>query len=165
MAAPAPFTQEQRAILLDAAGAAPSIHNTQPWLFEVHADRVEVRVDHRQALPVADPVGRQRTISCGAAVFNLRLAMAQLGYGSRVEATPRAEEPALLAAVARGPARPSQRWERTFYQVLYRRHTNRGAYRTLPVPPQRVAALVAAAAAEGGKLHPIARSDVPGSPT
>jgi nitroreductase len=48
-----------------AAGAAPSIHNTQPWQWRVHADAVELRAARDRQLTATDPDGRMLTISCG----------------------------------------------------------------------------------------------------
>jgi hypothetical protein len=64
---------------LAAAVAAPSIHNSQPWLFQPHGIEVDVIVDRRRQLAVADPDGREMHISVGAALFNLRVAV--LGHG------------------------------------------------------------------------------------
>ncbi len=65
--------------LVHAAGRAtlaPSIHNTQPWRFEVHDGRLDVYADRSRGLPIIDPSGRQLAISCGAAIFAARLALA-----------------------------------------------------------------------------------------
>jgi nitroreductase len=45
-------------MLIGAAGAAPSIHNTQPWRFRVTGDLIEVHGDPGRMLWVADPRGR-----------------------------------------------------------------------------------------------------------
>jgi nitroreductase len=97
------------AVLLRAARAAPSIHNTQPWLFAARAGRIDVWADRRRALAAIDSDGRQRTISCGAAVFNLRLAMAQLGYRPATALCPQPDEPELLATVAAAEPAPPER--------------------------------------------------------
>jgi len=143
------------AVLLRAGQAAPSIHNTQPWLFAAHARQVDVWVDRRRMLPATDPDGRQGSISCGAAVFNLRLAMPQLGYRPTTTLRPEPEEGDLFATVAAAESGRPERWETLLYQVLYHRHTNRGPYRPVPVPRALRAKLVAAAEAEGGRLEEI----------
>ena len=79
---PDPVIQPEHAeMLLRAAGLAPSLHNSQPWQFAVGARHVEVYADPSNQLRDADPSGRSLLISCGAAVFNLRVAFARLGYG------------------------------------------------------------------------------------
>ncbi|MCW5880040.1 MAG: hypothetical protein KIS91_03765 [Anaerolineae bacterium] len=40
---------------LNYAVLAPSGHNTQPWLFQVKKDQVDLFADPTQALPVVDP--------------------------------------------------------------------------------------------------------------
>ena len=67
--------EEKLAFLLRDAVLAPSGHNTQPWLFRVDGDAVDLYADRTQALPVVDPEDRELTISCGAALFNLRVAL------------------------------------------------------------------------------------------
>src|SRR5690606_41301226 len=64
---------------LAAAVLAPSVHNTQPWRFEVQPTAVEVYADYSRQLTVADPTGRALILSVGAAVFNLRVAVRVLG--------------------------------------------------------------------------------------
>jgi hypothetical protein len=79
------------------ATLAPSSHNTQPWHFRVNRECVELIADRSRALPVSDPEDRELTISCGAALFTLRLAAASRGFATLVE-TP-GDDPDLLARV------------------------------------------------------------------
>src|SRR5579859_8271465 len=58
---------------------APSVHNTQPWRFTAGAQQISLYADADRRLVVADPNGREMLISCGAALFNLRLALRSLG--------------------------------------------------------------------------------------
>jgi Nitroreductase family len=153
---PAPFTPEQVALLLDAARAAPSLHNSQPWRFAVRASRVEVRADPTRALPAVDPDGRQRLISCGAAVFNLRLAMAHLGYAARTTLCPEPADPDHVATVVCTGPHEAGHEERTLYSMIARRRTNRGTYRPEPVPPPVLRELLAAADRESATLRPVA---------
>ncbi|HEY3002137.1 MAG TPA: nitroreductase family protein, partial [Kribbellaceae bacterium] len=72
------LTAEQLDILLTAAVAAPSMHNTQPWRFEVGGRAIDVFLDESRSLPAEDPSGRAMRIAAGAAVLNLRIAAAHL---------------------------------------------------------------------------------------
>jgi len=63
-----------------AAVWAPSVHNTQPWLFSAGGQEIRLYADVSRQLMVADPDGREMMISCGAALFTARLALRSLGY-------------------------------------------------------------------------------------
>ena len=73
----APITAGQAAYLDRVAARAPSLHNTQPWRFKATQDTIELYADQRRKLHV-DPIGREMLISCGAALFGLRLAIRSL---------------------------------------------------------------------------------------
>ncbi|MET7403927.1 nitroreductase, partial [Dactylosporangium sp. NPDC005572] len=62
---------------------APSIHNSQPWRFRYRDGAIDVLVDPSRALPACDPAGRAARVSCGAAAFNLTLALAAGGAPAR----------------------------------------------------------------------------------
>ncbi|MGW3210107.1 hypothetical protein [Streptomyces sp. NPDC001135] len=47
----------------------------------------------------ADPVGRALHLSVGAAVFNLRVAMAHFGWGAVVRLLPDPEDPSALTSL------------------------------------------------------------------
>lgn len=85
--------------LVHAATLAPSSHNTQPWLFRLEDQAIELLADRTRALPVNDPDDRELTISCGCALFNLRVAAAAAGLQAQVEPWPDAADGDLLAHV------------------------------------------------------------------
>jgi hypothetical protein len=66
---------ENARYLIATAGRAPSVHNSQPWQFLVTPQAVELWSDPRRKLRT-DPIGREMMISCGAALFGLRLGTA-----------------------------------------------------------------------------------------
>jgi nitroreductase len=141
--------------LLAAAVAAPSMHNTQPWRFRArrYAHVIELYADPARALPHSDPNGRAIHIACGAALLNLRLAVAVAGREPVVTLLPDPLQPTLLATVRlAGPyqARPA---ESELYAAIPRRHTNRLPFSDRPVPPAELAELVEAAKVEGAILH------------
>jgi Nitroreductase family len=90
--------------LLQSAIQAPSSHNTQPWVFKLYDDAVDLYADRTRALPVNDPDDRELTISCGCALFNLRIAAAASGYIAHVTLLPDWSKPDLLARIAISPA-------------------------------------------------------------
>jgi hypothetical protein len=77
--------EEKLLFLLTYAVLAPSGHNTQPWRFRVRANEVELYADRTRGLPVVDPEDRTLIISCGAALFYLRVAIRHFGYADEVE--------------------------------------------------------------------------------
>src|SRR5215216_4735914 len=89
-----------------AAIAAPSIHNSQPWLFRPHGSTIDVLVDGRRQLKVADPDGREMHVSVGAALCNLRVAMLAEGRQPLMGLPSDPDEPDLAATVTVGPAVP-----------------------------------------------------------
>jgi nitroreductase len=76
------LTAAQTNQVLEAAGRAPSLHNSQPWAFRLSPERIELYVDPMRMLPVSDPDGRETRLACGAALFNLRLALARHGVST-----------------------------------------------------------------------------------
>lgn len=100
---PAANAAELRA-LVQAASLAPSSHNTQPWWFRFEGGAIELLADRTRALPVNDPDDRELTISCGCALFNLRVAAAAAGLDARAELLPHAADEDLLARVQLTPA-------------------------------------------------------------
>jgi nitroreductase len=136
--------------LVAAAVRAPSSHNTQPWLFRPVDGGIEVVADRTRALPVNDPFDRELTISCGAALFTLRVAAAAAGLGTKVAAFPAAEDGDLLAAVELN-GRPAQ-VQAGLAAAIPLRSTHRSDFRPDPPPPGLQAALQAAAAEHGASL-------------
>ena len=121
--------------LIEAAAAAPSIHNTQPWRFRVTDELIEVHADPDRMLWVADPRGRALHLSCGAALFNLRLAIRMLGAKPLVWPLPDAEtKPTLLASVELAPGRPPTSDERAMFDTIHQRHTSRAPFAEVPIP-------------------------------
>src|SRR5919204_271734 len=87
-----PDLAERAGYLISLAARAPSVHNTQPWRFEVSERAIELYADASRQL-LEDPAGREMLISCGAALYGLRLGIRSLGYRTEVELFP---GPALL---------------------------------------------------------------------
>jgi nitroreductase len=142
-------------VLLDclrAAVAAPSIHNTQPWLFRIRPDAVEVIVDRGRQLPVLDPDGREMSVSVGAAVFNLRVALSAAGRRPSVTLVPDPADPDLAARVTIGPEHQPSRAARALAAAIARRHTNRRPFADKPIPYGTMEELIGAAVAEGASL-------------
>jgi hypothetical protein len=137
---------------LEAALAAPSIHNTQPWRFRVDESGVDVFADRARRLDVVDPRGRELIISVGAAILNLRVAMLAHGRQPLLRLFPSRSEPDLVARVVAGPPVHVTETARSLARAIPRRHTNRRPFSDVPVPDAVLTELVAAARAEGVAL-------------
>jgi nitroreductase len=142
-----------------AATRAPSIHNTQPWLFTPAGDRLEVRLDPRRALPVLDPTRRQQVISCGVAVEFAAVALRAAGHDVAVDVVPADGDPDHLATVRVTGDRAVQDADRALAAAIPARHTQRAAFADRAVPAEMLDRLQAAAGAYGVWLETVSRSD------
>jgi nitroreductase len=143
-----PIPADQVDYLIATAARAPSVHNTQPWRFRVGHDAIELYADQRRKLRV-DPVGREMLISCGAALFGLRLAVRSLGYLPMVELLPDPARLRLLARVRLGRKELMTGRQRQMLAALPHRHTHRGPFAPGPLPTGLLAGLQHDALAEG----------------
>ena len=147
--------------LVEAAGAAPSIHNTQPWRFRVAGDDLlEIHGDPERMLWVADAQGRALHLSCGAALLNLRLAARSTGAKPLVWPLPDPHaEPTLMASVQLTPGRPATVGECELFESIWRRRTSRAPFSGQRVPDAVWVALEQAASAEFALLRPLDAAD------
>jgi hypothetical protein len=146
-----PIPAGQVDYLIATAARAPSVHNTQPWRFRAGEYAIELYADQRRKLRV-DPVGREMLISCGAALFGLRLAVRSLGHVPVVELLPDRARLRLLARLSFGAAEPMTSRERQLLAALPHRHTHRGPFAPGPLPAGLAAGLQHDALAEGATL-------------
>lgn len=131
------------------ATLAPSSHNSQPWRFVTDDDRILLCADRLRALPVVDPFDRELTISCGAALFNLRVALASLGIGYAITLFPSSLDPDLLADVRLMSDRTVGTELVPLASAIALRVTTRRPFSARPVPKEVENALIEAALAEG----------------
>lgn len=136
---------------------APSVHNTQPWLWRLDGDRVHLYADRGRALPAEDPVGRNLTISCGAALDHLVFAAHALGWRAEVDRLPQGPDSDLLATVSLVRTSPSPTAAEDI-ETMRTRCTDRRRFTSWPVPDAEVEALAATARRHG--IHAVAMTDV-----
>lgn len=142
-----PWTDWRRAsgpMAMIAAGClASNPHNTQPWLFRLDGDRLDILADTSRHLGAMDPFYREMTIGLGCAIENMVLIAAREGLGGQVRVEQgrtdavHGDAPTLIATIdlAGRPRAPSP-----LADALDRRHTNRGPYvpdRPLPADLRR----------------------------
>ncbi|HUZ35744.1 MAG TPA: hypothetical protein VMV17_05405 [Streptosporangiaceae bacterium] len=156
-----PFADDRTLFrIIRAAQQAPSVYNTQPWSFWVRSDdRIELRANRGGAdehhadrwLEVTDPGARELAISCGAALFNLRMAIRVTGHELAAWLLPDPDgDPTLLASVeiVTGRVRPPTADEQELYDAIPRRHTYRWPFNGHRVPANILTELVGTAAKE-----------------
>ena len=144
--------------VIELACRAPSVHNTQPWLWRIVGDDViELYADRRRQLPVADPDGRNLALSCGAAVHHSTVAARALGLTPHVTLVPGDSDADLLARIALSPGHVTDGASEALAK-LEARVTDRRRFTSWPVPEARVAHLAQAASGWGAYAVPI--SDV-----
>jgi hypothetical protein len=153
-----PETAEEIARYLVAQAVwAPSVHNTQPWRFTANgSQQVSLHADVGRRLAVADPDGREMMISCGAALFTVRLTLRSLGYIPETTVLPDPGQPELVARVSWRERAPADEFERRLSGHVLTRRTHRGAFDPEPMPPGTLAALRSGAAREGAALRIVA---------
>jgi hypothetical protein len=150
---------EQWAGVVEQAVRAPSIHNTQPWLFTAAGERLEVHADPSRALSAVDPSRRQQVVSCGVAVQFAVVGLAALGFDTEVDVLPDPADPDHLATVrVTGRHEPTDE-ERERAAAIAQRHTDRSPFRNEPLPTGLVDRLQAELGRHGAWLKPISRED------
>lgn len=98
MAGNAPHSDVIRdAVML--AGRAPSLRNSQPWRWVVEGTRLHLWADPRRLAHATDSAGRELTLSCGAVLDHVRVAMAATGWDSVTERLPKPGSPDHMATL------------------------------------------------------------------
>jgi len=141
--------EQQLRFALQYAVLAPSNHNTQPWRFIVDDDTVQVCADRMRALPVVDPFDRELLISCGAALFNLRVALSHFGLAYAITLFPSESDPDIVAhvRVSRDGHRDAELAD--LFSAMTARVTTRAPFADEPVAEALQTKLAAACDAEG----------------
>ena len=124
-----PFWSEQEVeALAKAVRNAPSVHNTQPWSLRVLGSTATLHERPDLDLSWHDPQGRDRTISCGAALANLVLAVRNTGWAVDERLEPSEEEPDVVACVLATRREAPTAVESQRYRAIIRRTSHRRAF-------------------------------------
>ena len=142
-------------LVVELAALAPSVHNTQPWRFTWDGVSLGVREDPSRALPVLDPSGRERVLSCGAAVLQARLAFAERGWDVTTAVLPDPDDPELLALLTVHGRRDPSPQEHALALAIPVRSTDRDPFDSTPVTEAELDHLRAAAEQEGAWVRAV----------
>ncbi|MFF0533339.1 Acg family FMN-binding oxidoreductase [Nocardia amikacinitolerans] len=130
------------------ASRAPSVHNTQPWLWRVGEETVHLYADESRRLPYTDPEGRDLILSCGAMLHHLRVAARAEGWETTIHRLPNPATPEHLASVEFRPETCTSE-DIELARAISRRRTDRRRFSSWDVPTAHIEAVIAAAAATG----------------
>jgi nitroreductase len=125
---------------------APSVHNSQPWLWRVGENTLHLYANLELHLPHSDPDARDLMLSCGATLHHCVVAMAALGWQSTIHRFPNPAEPTHVAAIELHPHYPVDKADIALAAAIPRRRTDRRRYSSWPVPQADIALMVARAA-------------------
>ena len=151
---PTPIQPETLSRVLELAGRAPSIQNTQPWRWRSTAAGLELHVDRGRRPRDTDPHGRNAVMSCGAALHHVQVAAAALGWESRVDRVPDRSGASLLARIGLRPGSPPDQAASDLRAIAERR-TDRRRFTSWPVPDELLHHLAGLASAQGTQAAPL----------
>lgn len=133
---------------LSLATRAPSINDSQPWLWRVDAQSLHLYADpHRSGLDT-DEESRGALLSCGASLHHCVVALAALGWRANVQRLPDAGDPAHLAALELY-RRPASALDVALAVAIPRRRSDWRPYSSWPVSAADMALIGARAARVG----------------
>ena len=144
---------KQLEFILNYSLLAPSGHNTQPWKFRINHEAIELYADKTRALPIVDPQNRELIISCGTALFNLRIALRHFSYYGEVAIFPDQNNPDFLARIRLDKSDRPSADEQMLFEAIPKRHTNRQDYEDWDIPKSLLTWLEVDAATEGAWIH------------
>jgi hypothetical protein len=126
--------------LVRAAVLAASAHNSQPWLFRLASNRIDLYAATARNIGTMDPLRREMYLSLGCTLENLLLAAEAHGLAPSVQLLPDHADPTLAARIDLVPAANNRS---PLYEAIPKRHTNRAAYAERSVAPQTLSSMEA----------------------
>jgi len=112
--------------ILAAAILSASPYDTQPWLFRIGRNRIEVLADSDRNLGSLDGLRREFYMGLGCAVENACVAAPLQGMSPSVRLLPEPKNGNVAALIE---LQPTQSNQHPHYDAIALRHTHRGAYR------------------------------------
>jgi nitroreductase len=139
---------------IELASHAPSVHNTQPWHWTIGRRVVHLNADRHRRLPATDADGRDLTVSCGAALHHVGVALAAAGIRTTVHRIPDPAEPERLATLELKPGTASE-GDLEMAAAITRRRSDRRPFGDRPIPEETWLQVQNAAIGQGAILRPV----------
>jgi hypothetical protein len=132
--------------LIRYATLAPNGHNTQPWMFRVADQRIDILPDFTRRTPVVDPDDHHVFVSLGAAAENLSLASAARGLPGTIAFEPGASGSVVFRS------KPGRATVSELFDAIPKRQSTRADYDGRSVIPADLDRLTEAAVMPGVDL-------------
>lgn len=133
---------------LSLAVRAPSVHNSQPWRWRVGSHSLHLYANPDRHLASTDPDRRDFMLSCGAALNHCVIALAALGWQSKIHRFPNPSDLTHVASIELQRHTPAE-LDVTLAAAIPRRRTDRRYFSSWAVPPGDIALMAARAARAG----------------
>jgi len=117
--------------LVQAGILAANPHNTQPWLFRVSENQIDLFADPTRSLGSVDPYQREMYLGLGCVLENLKLAALARGWQPDISLMPNPKDSAHTAHIKLVPGSIQSS---PFYEAIPKRHTNRAVYISQELP-------------------------------
>lgn len=131
------------------ANRAPSIHNTQPWLWTLSPSHLSLRADRERQLRVADPDGHSLLISCGAALALTEIGLRASGWEVETRRLPDPADPDVVAEFRIAGRRQPTASDTDLFAAARRRQSDRRPFTPQDIPADTVELLRTAAGGSG----------------
>lgn len=142
-------------VLANAVVWAPSVHNIQPWRLEFTDDEVVVFERTDISLPYHDPEGKDRSVSYGAAVANLEIAMRRLSLRPGVRLLPDGTDSEVVARLSVEGRQDPTEAELHRYSAIRRRRSYRRPFIGPPLPAREIDRITASADDDAVHIRPV----------
>ncbi|OBH01783.1 NAD(P)H nitroreductase [Mycobacterium sp. E136] len=134
--------------VLSLATRAPSVHNSQPWFWKVGKESLHLYADRSRHLAKTDADERDLMVSCGMALHHAIVALAAVGWRTRVHRLPNPADPDHLASFEVSPAEPTTA-DIALAAAIPQRRTDRRHFSPWPVSMADIAKIGARLARTG----------------